>query len=97
MTGEHKYGFGWNAHGVFCGECNRDDCKGCLNEQKVWEEPYEEIIKHIRDEDKRLEHKRKLVADKLADNLTQLYKSFISTGDIHHTFNEYNYNNGTNY
>ena len=79
MTGVHKNGLGWNARGVFCGECNCDTCEGCPNEHKAWEGPDEETIERIRkeinDEDEYLRHKKKLATDELA----QLYKSIIRT------------------
>lgn len=50
MTGIHKDGLGWNACGVFCGECNNDTCEGCPNERKMWDGLKEETIKRIRKE-----------------------------------------------
>lgn len=32
VGGIHCDGIGWNPHGVWCGECNRDTCEGCINE-----------------------------------------------------------------
>ena len=29
MSGLHIDGIGWNALGVWCGECNTDTCEGC--------------------------------------------------------------------
>ena len=86
MTGVHRNGLGWNARGVFCGECKCDTCEGCPNEQKVWDGPDEETIKRISeeidDEDEHLRYKKKLVADKLTHELTQMYKSIIRTDDF---------------
>lgn len=50
MSGLHKDGFGWNAYGVFCGECSRDTCDGCQNEYKPWSGLSEETIERIRNE-----------------------------------------------
>lgn len=32
VGGVHDCGTGWNPQGVFCGECSRETCKGCVNE-----------------------------------------------------------------
>lgn len=37
-TGFHDEGIGYNPHGVFCGECNRATCRGCINENVGTEE-----------------------------------------------------------
>lgn len=29
MDGTHEDGIGYNQHGVFCGECGRESCIGC--------------------------------------------------------------------
>lgn len=50
MTGIHKDGLGWNACGVFCGECNSDTCEGCPNEHKIWDGLNKETIERIRKE-----------------------------------------------
>ena len=50
MSGIHKNGLGWNACGVFCGECNRCTCEGCPNERKPWDGLSQEIIDYIRRE-----------------------------------------------
>ena len=34
-TGHHEGGVGYNPLGVFCGECNLADCRGCVNENKT--------------------------------------------------------------
>lgn len=34
MSGIHKDGVGWNALGVWCGECLTDTCEGCPYEFK---------------------------------------------------------------
>lgn len=31
----HDGGVGWNPQGVFCGECSRATCRGCVNEAKA--------------------------------------------------------------
>jgi hypothetical protein len=33
VGGFHDDGIGWNPQGVFCGECVRTSCKGCVNEE----------------------------------------------------------------
>lgn len=48
MSGLHKDGLGWNACGVFCGECGCDTCEGCHNEYTPWSGLSEEAIERIR-------------------------------------------------
>lgn len=31
-TGSHDGGVGWNPQGVYCGECCRATCSGCVNQ-----------------------------------------------------------------
>lgn len=50
LSGIHKDGLGWNAYGVFCGECNRDTCKGCQYEYKAWGGLSKETIDYIKKE-----------------------------------------------
>lgn len=41
VNGYHDSGIGWNPLGVWCGECLKSSCKGCINEYKtkmVWDE-----------------------------------------------------------
>lgn len=47
MSGLHKDGLGWNARGVFCGECGSDTCEGCQNEYKPWSGLSEEAIEQF--------------------------------------------------
>lgn len=39
-TGHHDEGIGCNPNGVFCGECSKITCKGCVNE---YVKPYEQL------------------------------------------------------
>ena len=50
LIGAHKNGFGWNAYGVFCGECNSDTCDGCPYEFKLWNGLAKETIERIKEE-----------------------------------------------
>ena len=41
VGGHHDSGVGWNSNGVWCGECSRATCDGCVNQnitKAVWEE-----------------------------------------------------------
>ena len=49
-SGVHKDGLGWNACGVFCGECLHDTCEGCKNEHKFFEGFSQEIIDRLKKE-----------------------------------------------
>lgn len=35
VGGEHDSGCGWNPLGVWCGECCRATCRGCVNESLI--------------------------------------------------------------
>lgn len=37
VGGMHEGGIGWNPNGVWCGECCKDTCSGCVNEHKTEE------------------------------------------------------------
>ena len=32
VGGHHDGGIGWNPNGIWCGECVKRTCKGCVNE-----------------------------------------------------------------
>lgn len=32
VGGHHDNGIGWNPNGVWCGECTKESCSGCVNE-----------------------------------------------------------------
>lgn len=32
VGGHHDCGIGWNPNGIWCGECTKGTCKGCINE-----------------------------------------------------------------
>ncbi len=38
VGGVHEEGLGWNPNGVFCGECSKMSCKGCMWEKYVEKE-----------------------------------------------------------
>ena len=48
MSGFHKDGMGWNAYGVWCGECEKDTCEGCEYEFKPFEGFSQETIDHLK-------------------------------------------------
>lgn len=50
MSGLHKEGLGWNALGVYCGECDIDDCTGCKYEYKPFQGFSSETVKRLRKE-----------------------------------------------
>lgn len=35
VGGCHEDAIGWNPQGVWCGECTRESCKGCINEHET--------------------------------------------------------------
>ncbi len=49
-SGVHKDGMGWNANGVWCGECCKDTCEGCENEHKFFEGFSQETIDRLKKE-----------------------------------------------
>lgn len=44
MSGIHKDGIGWNALGVWCGECGEDTCEGCKYEFRPFQGFSEKVI-----------------------------------------------------
>lgn len=44
MSGIHKDGIGWNALGVWCGECSEDTCEGCKYEFRPFQGFSEKVI-----------------------------------------------------
>ena len=52
MSGIHKDGMGWNALGVWCGECLTDTCEGCPYEFKRFEGFSKEIIERLKEAEK---------------------------------------------
>ena len=58
MSGIHKDGMGWNALGVWCGECGASTCEGCAAEFKPFQGFSEETIARLKkeqEEDKAIE------------------------------------------
>ena len=50
MSGIHKDGMGWNACGVWCGECSKDTCEGCEYEFKTFKGFSQETIDCLKKE-----------------------------------------------
>lgn len=50
MSGIHSEGLGWNALGVYCGECSRDTCTGCKYEYRPFQGFGPDTINRLREE-----------------------------------------------
>ena len=44
MSGSHEDGMGWNALGVWCGECDADTCEGCEYEYRPFQDFGKKVI-----------------------------------------------------
>ena len=64
MSGIHKK-MGWNACGVYCGECCKDTCEGCEYEYKPFkgfsQETIDRLKKIIAEEEKEEQKMRNLI------------------------------------